>query len=200
MVFPWLAIFILIIGYLLGSVPAAYIMAKARKGIDIRDVDVHNMGAGAVFRIVGFWEGTIVLAVDIGKGAAAVLIAQLFELSLPWVLGTGFTVLLGHCFPVYIGFRGGQGVATTIGVFAVLTPAAMIITAGILLIALLITRHLFSAVAIASPFLPLFVWLFDGSLVLIIYSLLFIAFIVFRSRHRLGEIGIMVKKRLGKRN
>jgi glycerol-3-phosphate acyltransferase PlsY len=163
-------------------------MAKARKGIDIRDVDVLNMGAGAIFRIVGFWEGIIVLIFDIGKGAAAIILAQELGLSQFWIFGTGFASILGHCFPAFIGFRGGQGVATTIGIFLILAPVPTAVTLIILGIALLATRHLFSAIAISSPSLPVFLWLFGSPIVIIVYSLLVIAFIIFRSRHRLHEV------------
>ena len=108
----WLGVASIIIGYLLGSFPSAYIVAKLRKGIDIRDVDVHNMGAGATFRQVGIWEGLVVLFADVAKGAGAVLIAQAFGLSQLWLLGAGTAALLGHAYPIYVGFRGGQGVAS----------------------------------------------------------------------------------------
>ncbi len=188
--FTWLGVATLLIGYLLGSFPTAYIVTKIKKGIDIRDIDVNNMGAGAVFRSVGFWEGVVVSVFDIGKGSLAIIIAQAVGVAFPWVLGAGFTCLLGHCYPVYIGFKGGQGVATTIGVFLMLTPVAMYIVLPIIGIALLVTRHLFSSIAISAPFLPLCIWLTGSSLVLILYSLAFIAFIVFRSRHRLGEVRV----------
>jgi len=164
-------------------------MAKARKGIDIREVDVHNMGAGAVFRVVGIWEGIIVGMVDVGKGSLAILLAQVMGDSIMWVMAAGFAAILGHCFPLFLGFKGGQGVATTIGIFFVLTPVATVGTLLILGIALLIIRHLFSAIAISSPFLPIFIWLTGGSLLMIIYAIICIAFIVFRSRRRLHEVG-----------
>ena len=86
----------LIIAYLLGSIPTAYIVARVRRGIDTRNVDVGNVGAGATFRQIGFLEGLIVLIVDIGKGAAAILIAQALGLDSIWVYAAGFAALLGH--------------------------------------------------------------------------------------------------------
>ncbi len=100
------------IGYLLGSIPSAYIMARLRKGIDIRQFGVGNMGAANVIRNVGVWEGIVVGLVDIAKGAAAILIARALNVSQPWLLGTGFSALLGHNFPVFVGFRDGKGSAT----------------------------------------------------------------------------------------
>jgi glycerol-3-phosphate acyltransferase PlsY len=184
----------IVIGYLLGSIPTAYIMSKVRKGIDIREVDTRNMGAGSTFRQIGIWEGFVVFAVDAGKGAGAVLIAQALGVSQPFVLAAGFTAILGHSYPFAIGFRGGQGVSTIMGIFLVLAPEAMLIMLGVMGLALLLTRHVFSMTCIAAPFLPLLTWLFDKSAMLLFYSLVIIAFVVFRNRHRLKEFHLTAKR------
>jgi glycerol-3-phosphate acyltransferase PlsY len=178
----------LIISYLLGSIPTAYIVSKTRKGIDIRDVDTGNVGAGSTFRQIGFVEGLIVLVVDIGKGAASVLIAQALGLGQIWVFAAGFFAMLGHCYPVWIGFRGGLGVATLIGVFAVLAPWATLVMLALIGISILIIRHLFTAVFIVGPLLPLFIWLFYGSLELVLYSIVVILFVVFKAVRRWKEV------------
>lgn len=176
-----------IIGYLLGSIPTAFLMVKARKGIDIREVDTGNMGAGSTMREVGRREGLIVAAVDMAKGAGAVIIALLLGVDHIFVLASGFTALLGHCYPFSIGFRGGQGVSTIIGIFLVLAPWPMLIVLGIMGLSLLLTRHIFSMTCLSAPFLPFFIWLFDMPASLFVFSLVIIAFVVFRSRHRLRE-------------
>jgi glycerol-3-phosphate acyltransferase PlsY len=151
-----------IIGYLLGSFPAAYIIAKNRKGIDIREVGVRNMGGANVIREVGKWAGVLTLVFDIGKGALSIYIAQLLGVSLPWVLAAGFAAMLGHNYPVYIGFRGGKGVATVMGIFFVLSPPAMASTTAVIGVLLLLTRSFFVAVEIVSPFFLLLVWYVEG--------------------------------------
>lgn len=179
---------IIVIGYLLGSFPSAYLMAKVRKGVDIREVDyTGNMGAGAVFRQVGLWEGAVVAVADMGKGAATVALAQAIELEQPWVLAAGFAAILGHNFPLYVGFRGGHGVDTIIGIFLVISPLAMAAELGIMGLALLLTRHIFTMTCISAPFLPLFLWLFNGIDMIFYYSLVIIAYLLFRNRHRLKE-------------
>ena len=95
----------IIIGYLLGSIPTAYIVTKMRKGIDIRTVDVRNMGGGSVLRQVGIWEGALVLVVDMAKGAASIYIAQALGVSILWVFGAGFAAILGHNYPLYLSTR-----------------------------------------------------------------------------------------------
>jgi len=187
-----------IIGYLLGSIPTAYIVTRMRKGIDIRNVDVGNVGGGSVLRQVGIWEGAIVIIVDMGKGAAAIYIAQLFGVSLLWVLGAGFAAIIGHNYPVFLGFRGGQGAATIMGIFFVLTPIAMAVIFGIMGIVLLLTRRrftrlLFVMVCIMSPLLPLFVWLFYGSEIVVYYTLVIIALLLFKNRRRLKEVSMLLR-------
>jgi glycerol-3-phosphate acyltransferase PlsY len=189
----------IIIGYLLGSIPVAYIIAKMRKNIDIRDVDTRNMGGGSVLRQVGIWEGAVVIVVDMGKGAAPIFIAQAFGVSLPWVLAAGFAAILGHNYPVYVGFRGGQGVSTIMGIFFVITPLAMAVIFGVMGIVLLITRRrftrlLFVVVCIISPLLPLLAWLFYGSEMMIVYyALVIIVFLLFKNRRRLKEVLVVLR-------
>ena len=180
----------LFIGYLLGSIPVAYIVTKLRKGIDIRDVDTGNVGAASVLRTSGFWQGFGVLLGDMAKGAAAILVAQALDVSLYWVMGAGFAALLGHSFPIYIGFRGGQGVATIIGLFLVLAPQAMGITLVLIIVILLFNRRIYAdrvffAVVCAAPALPLCIWLINESIALTFYSLAVIIFVLFRNRRRL---------------
>jgi len=109
-------------GYLCGSIPFAYIVTRRSKGVDIRKVDIGNMGAGAVIRTVGVGPGILVGVGDIAKGFAPVMLAQYLDVGLFWVYATGFAAVIGHCYPLYIGFRGGQGVATLIGVFLGIVP------------------------------------------------------------------------------
>jgi glycerol-3-phosphate acyltransferase PlsY len=186
----------IIVAYLLGSLPTAYIVAKLRKGIDIREVGVGNMGGGNVIREIGVWEGAVVLIVDMGKGAAAIIIAQTLGLSQFWVFGAGFAAILGHSFPVYLGFKGGQGVATLMGVFFILSPLAMSITTGLIGLLLFFVRDFFSAVAIASPVFLVLIWYIDGSTTSFFYALFLTLFIIFRNRRRLPELKVTTSRAL----
>jgi glycerol-3-phosphate acyltransferase PlsY len=98
------------------------------------------------------------------------------------VLAAGFAAVLGHSFPVYIGFRGGQGVAALVGIFAVLTPLATAAVPALMGIVLLLIRNIFLMICIVGPLLPLFVWIFHGSMLLILYSLAIVIFLAIRSR------------------
>ncbi len=178
-------------GYLLGSIPFAYMIARAKSGVDIRNVDIGNVGAGSVIRAVGLKEGLLTLAADVGKGWAAIVVAQMLGVGLYWVLAAGAMAIAGHVYPVYIGFRGGQGVATSMGVFLALAPLAMLLTAGIMGIVLLLnvrsglSRRLFLVVACAAPFLPIFVYVVGRSAVLTVYATGVVAFIALRNLRQL---------------
>ncbi len=181
-------------GYLLGSIPSAYIMGRLSKGIDIRKVGGGNMSAANVMRQVGKLEGAIVALADIGKGAAAIFIGQHLSVSEPWLLATGFAAILGHNFPLYIGFKGGQGVATAMGVFLVITPQATLITCGLIALTLIVTHHIFSSVAISAPFFLLSVWFIEGSTALTVFALIIVMYIGFRSHHGIKEVIVTVSK------
>jgi glycerol-3-phosphate acyltransferase PlsY len=167
-------ILVLIAGYIIGSLPTAFLMARFRKGVDIRDIGSRNMGAMNVFYKIGFAEGITVLIVDMGKGALAVAIAYLlrsqFEFPLLIQLLTGVAVILGHAFPVFLKFRGGKGGATCIGVLAFLIPWACPFYLGIFLLLLAITRFPTLSYGIAFITFPLVAWLVYHSTPLIIFS------------------------------
>jgi glycerol-3-phosphate acyltransferase PlsY len=184
----------IIIGYLLGSIPTAYIVSRVRKGIDIRNVGSGNMGGANVMREIGTHEGVFVGLFDIAKGAGAILIAQALNVSELWVFGAGFAALVGHSFPVFAGFRGGRGSATIIGIFLVLAPKAMLVTLVVVAIPFFTTRKFMAALFIGFGLLPLFIWLLEGSLMLVRYALVIDLFMLVRNLpdlRRLLSKGIM---------
>jgi len=184
----------IIIGYLLGSIPTAYIASRIRKGIDIRNIGSGNMGGANVMREVGTHEGVFVGLIDVAKGAGAILIAQALDIPELWVFGTGFAALVGHNFPVFAGFRGGRGSATIIGIFLVLAPKSILVTLAVVAIPFFTTRKFTSAILIGFALLPLFAWLFEGSLVLVYYVLAVDLFMLIRNLSGIKQVltkGIM---------
>jgi len=178
----------IIIGYLLGSIPTAYLVSRTRKGIDIRNIGSRNMGGANVMREIGAREGVIVGLIDIAKGAGAVLIAQALNISELWVFGAGFAALVGHNFTVFARFRGGRGSATIIGVFLVLAPEAMLITLVVVAIPFFTTRKFGAAILIGFALLPLFLWLLEGSLALVRYALVIDVFMLIRNLTGIKQI------------
>jgi acyl phosphate:glycerol-3-phosphate acyltransferase len=124
-----------LVGYLMGSVPFAFLAARVTAGVDIRRAGSGNVGAANVLRVTNVSTALLTLALDAGKGAAAVLIARRMDPSALAAAIAGVAAIVGHVYPVWLGFRGGKGVATSCGVFGVLAPyataAAIVVFVGI---------------------------------------------------------------------
>lgn len=144
--------------YLIGSIPTAYLMVKALKQTDVRTVGSGNVGASNVTRVAGKGAGAVVFALDLGKGLMAVLVLA------PWLtpdvspavrLGCGCLAVLGHVFPLFLRFRGGKGVATTIGVLLGTMPAVAGVFLLVWTVCALIWRYVSVASLAASATLPI---------------------------------------------
>ena len=150
-------ILILILAYLLGSIPFSLIIARLFKGIDIRNHGSGNIGATNVLRTVGKKEATLALIADILKGVLPVLLAT-FVLEDFWISATAILVVLGHVFPIFAGFKGGKGVATTLGALIVIIPSGVIISLIVWLLVLVVFRYASLASMIAAIALPAVCW------------------------------------------
>jgi len=159
------------LGYFLGSIPTAYIASRLLKGRDIRQMGDGNVGAANAFRQLGANAGIGVLLIDAGKGAIAILIAQAASLPLVAILFTGVAAVIGHNWPVFIGFRGGRGESTTIGVLLTIVTQPMLIMAGPALAALFILPNVTKASAVLFVPLPLVCWWLGVPGLLIGYSI-----------------------------
>ncbi len=133
----------IILSYLLGAIPFGYLVGKLWSGVDVREHGSQNIGFTNVLRVVGRVPGAIVLILDIGKGVAAVLGIARLGVVHPEILPIlcGIAAIIGHNWPVYLKFKGGKGVATTIGAFIALTPAATLISITVWFITVWLTRY-----------------------------------------------------------
>jgi glycerol-3-phosphate acyltransferase PlsY len=122
-----IGIFIALFGYLLGSVPTGLILAKLFSKVDPRKIGSKNIGATNIFRTAGKALGILTLVGDLLKGAAPVVIAIQWGESDLWIAIAGLAPFLGHIFPIFLGFKGGKGVATALGVYLVISPIAVLI-------------------------------------------------------------------------
>jgi len=158
-------IFAIIIGYLLGSIPSAYIATRLATGKDIRQMGGSNVGGLNVYREVGAWPALAVGIVDLSKGTAAVAIAYwLLDLSPVFVLLAGLAAVIGHNWMVWLKFSGGKGMGTTIGALSVLLPVygywpGLPIIFGVILIPYVITHNIALSMCIALVCLPFITWL-----------------------------------------
>jgi acyl phosphate:glycerol-3-phosphate acyltransferase len=178
---PWSVV---IIGYLLGSIPFGYLIVRAAQGADVRERGSGGTGATNVSRSAGKTAGVMTLVLDAIKGMAAVLIAaitvettvlgsarhagSLNPEAFWWVAAAAIAVIAGHIFPVWLGFRGGKGVATFFGVFCILTPGLILPAAILFVLVVWGTRYvsLGSLIAVSSlPVLLILEHIFMGPLV-----------------------------------
>jgi len=172
----------IIVGYLFGSFPSAYLAGRLRKGIDIREVGSKNMGAMNVFYQVGPMEAVLVTLADLGKGVGAILLVRWLSVNSlisPFDFLTGLTAtaaVMGHIFPVFLKFHGGKGAATAIGILIFLMPWAVPFLFIVFFIALLITRNptfSYGLLLIVFPFVAGFIYVdrYGEPLALVFYSI-----------------------------
>ena len=127
--------------YLFGSIPSAYLVTRFVAGKDIRDLGDGNMGAKNTYESVGRLPGVVVAVADIAKGALAIIMPRQFRVPVSVVMLAGVCVVLGHDFPVFLRFRGGQGMAAMVGVFGVLFPRELAVSLLILAAVLAVTHN-----------------------------------------------------------
>lgn len=132
--------------YLIGSIPTAYIVVYWLKGVDIRQVGSKNVGALNTFHQVGIWGALVVLIVDTAKGTLAVLVPRWVDAPGWMAYLTTILVVIGHNWPIFLGFRGGKGVATIFGISLVIVPQLTIIALGPTILLALLTRNMVIAV------------------------------------------------------
>ena len=151
-------IFLCVGAYLLGSVPFAFLLAKWFYGIDIRQHGTGKIGAANVLRVVSKWLAIPVAIFDIGKGALMVWASQLVDMGAAAQVTVGIITIVGHNWPVFIGFRGGRGESTTIGALLALITQPMLILAGPAVLTLFIKKNVTIASCVLFTSLLLVYW------------------------------------------
>ena len=135
------ALAIVTFAYVIGSVPFAFLLAR-RRGVDLRRVGSFNVGATNVLRTSGVRDALIAMGLDAMKGVAAVVVAQGVTAGAAAPVAAGLASIIGHVYPVWLGFRGGKGVATAAGVFAVLAPMALVVAGSVFILVVWLTRYI----------------------------------------------------------
>ncbi len=149
------------IAYLLGSLPTALLAVRFATGADVRREGSGNVGATNATRSAGVAVGIIVTLIDIGKGVVAVFLMTGVNPSSRWQIAALLAATLGHCFPVWLRFRGGKGVATAFGGATLLAPLPCVCAVVTWIIVVLITRYVSVASMVAAASLPLWMVLVD---------------------------------------
>jgi glycerol-3-phosphate acyltransferase PlsY len=151
---------LVLLGYVLGSIPFGYLLVRARSGGDVRAMGSGNIGATNVARTAGMSIGVATLLLDAGKGYFAVWLAGHFSGgNIRIMMYAGLAAILGHVFPVWLKFSGGKGVATALGVFLMISWAAVVAAVAIFAIVVLFWRYVSLASVSAAAALPLLVYL-----------------------------------------
>ena len=169
------------IAYFLGSIPTAVWLGKSKYGIDVREHGSKNAGATNTFRVLGKPAGTVVLLIDVAKGALAVLLPSITgyavwgsDILIHTQLACGITAVLGHVFPLFANFKGGKGVATSLGVIIGIHPLAASICLGIFLLVFIVSNYVSLGAMVAAFSFPWLVQLLfnNENLYLMIFSIL----------------------------
>ncbi len=189
---------LVLIGFAIGSLPLGYIAARHR-GIDLRRAGSGNVGATNAYRTTGLAMAVAVMALDVAKGAGAVLAAVQLGGGAAAPAAAGVAAILGHVYPPWLGFRGGKGVATATGVFSVLAPPATVLAVGAFLVTVWWTRYvslgsLVGCVVVASTTAA-----FDAPLPVVVAGIAAAMIIIERHRGNLARLFAGRERRLGQR-
>lgn len=188
----------ILLAYLVGSVPFAYLLAR-RRGVDLRVSGSGNVGASNVLRTTGVPRAVIAMSLDAVKGAIAVLVAERLTPAPSAAVAAGLASVIGHIYPVWLGFRGGKGVATAAGVFAILAPLAMALASGVFLIAVWITRYISVGSLAGAATLVAAAGVLDQPAAVAIGAALAAVIIVYRHRGNLARLIAGTERRVGQR-
>ena len=192
--------FSLVLGYLLGSIPSGWLAGRWLKGIDLRELGSGSTGATNVLRQVGKGPALVVFLIDVGKGAAAVLIARALGLG-DWIqVLAGLTALAGHIWPVWLGFKGGKAVATGLGMFLGLAWPVGLASFGVFMAVFSLSRLVSLASVLAAITLPLLMAAGSGSKANLVVALVAMLLVLWRHRSNIQRLLNGTEPKLGQKD
>jgi glycerol-3-phosphate acyltransferase PlsY len=179
-----------VLAYLIGGLPFGYLFVRFSLGKDVRTMGSGNIGATNVHRTAGRKAGFVVLFLDILKGFVAVWLAATISHSSPTALAlAAVAVMIGHCYPVFLGFKGGKAVACFIGAFLYLAPIALLITIAIFVVVVAATKYISLGSIIGACVFPLVMWLVQHPPRVLLYAAVVSALlIVYRHKANIGRL------------
>jgi glycerol-3-phosphate acyltransferase PlsY len=203
---PGAAVALVAGAYLLGSVSFSVVLVKVMRGLDVRTVGSGNAGATNAMRAAGKRAGAAVLALDVIKGMTAVAVPRALDAPAAVIGSAAVAVVLGHVFPVFFGFRGGKGVATSAGALGTLAPAAMAAGIAVFILVVLWKRYVSLGSMVTAVLLPLLVglgarlgWPEYGGPWLVLASAAIALLILIKHRNNLRRLRQGTEPRLGDR-
>jgi len=190
-------IILLIAAFVLGSIPFGIITAKV-KGIDLKQVGSGNIGATNVLRSLGKWPAVITLLGDILKGTLAVAIGKYSGVEPPYEGLIGIAAISGHSFSIFLGFKGGKGVATSLGVLLMYTPHVALVTLVVWIGVVLFTKYSSLGAIVSFALLPLNIMLFDfQDKTKFFISILISLFIIIRHKDNIRRLMKGTERKIG---
>ena len=192
-----MVILLVLVGYFVGTIPFALWLARSAAGTDVRFAGSGNVGAANVFRATRTSLGLVVMALDIAKGCAVVFFAAGMGAGETAWAAAGVAAIVGHIYPVWLKFRGGKGVATACGVFAVLSPLATAVAAAAFVAVVWVTRYVSVGSVVATVLLPPLAYLAGASAPVVIAGLAAATLIVYCHRSNLARLQTGTEPRLG---
>ena len=186
------------IAYFVGSIPFAYLLSR-RSGIDLRRVGSGNVGASNVLRTSGVRTAVLAMALDAAKGSLAVLVTAPLAGGPVTPVAAGVASIVGHIYPVWLRFRGGKGVATAAGVFAVLTPAALGLAAAVFLVSVWVTRYISVGSMVGATTLAVVAAAGDSPAIVAVGAGISAGIILHRHRANVGRLLAGTERRVGQR-
>ncbi|WP_320046780.1 glycerol-3-phosphate 1-O-acyltransferase PlsY [uncultured Ilyobacter sp.] len=186
-------IFFAVLAYVMGSIPTGVIIGKKLKGIDIREHGSKNSGATNAYRVLGARYGVMVLAADAAKGFFPVMFADLAGVKGTFLILVGLITIMGHSLSIFLKFKGGKGVATSLGVFLYLVPQIMLVTIGVFVIVAYFSKYVSLASVTCAALLPILTLIMPirESLIrveLFIMTFLIGAFVIYRHRTNISRL------------
>lgn len=193
----WLS-FSAVMGYLVGSIPFALVLARRWGAGDLRLVGSGNVGAANMVRASGLKPGLLVALLDMSKGIVSVWLAERLFGGANAAAAAGFGAVVGHVYPVWIGFRGGKGVATACGAFVILAPIAASAALASFVLCVWTTRYVSLGSVVASLMVPLLAWASDEPRSVFVAGISCAALIIFRHRGNLRRMLTGTERRFGR--
>ena len=180
-------VIILILAYIIGSIPFALIVGKKIGGIDVRNYGSGNLGGTNAFRILGWKVGVPVIVADILKGMLATYLGLRLGGETLGILA-GIAAAVGHCYPLFANFKGGKGVAVGAGIFLIVAPKVILLAAVMFLLTLFIFRYVSLSSIVGALTVGLLTFVYDQSLFLTTLSWLLVIFVIYRHRSNIKRI------------
>ncbi|NWF52129.1 MAG: glycerol-3-phosphate 1-O-acyltransferase PlsY [Nitrospirae bacterium] len=190
--------FLMLFAFLLGSIPVGVIIAKT-KGVDLKKVGSGNIGATNVLRSLGKFPALLTLIGDVLKGSIAIIMGRYFEMGILYEGFIGLSAILGHNYSIFLGFKGGKGVATSMGVLLFYSPITAFITFIIWVVVVIRTKYSSLGALVSFLLLPIDIYIVDYSDEKLLVASLITVFIVIRHKNNIQRLMKGTERKIGQR-